>query len=384
MNTFFLYLAVVTLLFWLAFGIELVIGSRSIRFLKDVPSSKRLPTPKTSIIIPACNEEKHIQEALQSVLNQDYESLEFIIINDRSTDQTGAILTRMEKADPRLRVLRITELPQGWLGKNHALYYGAQNATGELLLFTDADVVMQPSTVSKAVTYMLENQLDHLTIASEVRMPGVILGMFTAAFGIFFSLYARPWKAKNPRSSKYVGIGGFNMVRAKVYRAVGTHQAIAMRPDDDMKLGKLIKKNGYSQELLFGKQMIHVEWYSSLRGLIDGLMKNAFAGVDYNIPAIVAGSIVQFLLNVWPFLGISLTTGITRIINIIVILIIILLCWDAARFHNLRRWYGIGFPICTLLFIYIMWKSMLMTIFNHGINWRGTHYPLAELKANKV
>ena len=384
MNTFFLCLAIVTLLFWVAFGIELVIGSRSIRFLKDVPSSKRLPTPKTSIIIPACNEEKHIQEALQSVLNQDYESLEFIIINDRSTDQTGAILTRMEKADPRLRVLRIKELPLGWLGKNHALYYGAQNATGEWLLFTDADVVMQPSTVSRAASYMLENQLDHLTIASEVRMPGVILGMFTAAFGIFFSLYARPWKAKNPRSSKYVGIGGFNMVRAKVYRAVGTHQAIAMRPDDDMKLGKLIKKNGYRQELLFGKQMIHVEWHSSLRGLIDGLMKNTFAAVDYNIPAIIVGSIVQFLFNVWPFLGMFFTSGITQIINFMTILTILLVCWDGTRFHNLRRWYGIGFPICTLLFIYIMWKSMLMTIFNNGINWRGTHYPLAELKANKV
>ena len=174
------------------------------------------------------------------------------------------------------------------------------------------------------------------------------------------------------------------MVRAKVYRAVGTHQAIAMRPDDDMKLGKLIKKNGYRQELLFGKQMIHVEWHSSLRGLIDGLMKNTFAAVDYNIPAIIVGSIVQFLFNVWPFLGMFFTSGITQIINFMTILTILLICWDSTRFHNLRRWYGIGFPICTLLFIYIMWKSMLMTIFNNGINWRGTHYPLAELKANKV
>ena len=323
MNVVIFYLAIVILFFWVAFGIELVIGSRSIRFLKDVPSSKRLPIPKVSIIIPARNEEKHIQEALQSVINQDHKSLEIIVINDRSTDQTGTILTRMEKANPKLRVLQITELPPCWLGKNHALYYGAQKATGEVLLFTDADMVMQPSTVSKAVGYMLENQLDHLTIASEVRMPGVMLGMFTAAFGIFFSLYARPWKAKNPRSSKYVGIGGFNMVRAEVYRAVGTHQAIAMRPDDDMKLGKLIKKNGYKQELLFGKGMIYGEWYSSLRELIDGLMKNAFAGVDYNIPAVVAGSIAQFSFNVWPFLGIFLTTGITRVINIIIVMVII-------------------------------------------------------------
>jgi glycosyltransferase involved in cell wall biosynthesis len=384
MNIFFFYLAVVTLLIWVVIGIELVIGSRSIGFLKDAPSSKRQPSPKVSAIIPACNEERNIREALRSVLNQDYENMEFIIINDRSTDQTGAILTRMKSEDSRLTVLQITELPSGWLGKPHALYYGAQHASGEVFLFTDADVIMHPSTVSKAVSYMLDHQLDHLTIASEIRMPGVLLGMFAAAFGIFFSLYARPWKANNPRSPNYVGIGTFNMIQAAAYRAVGTHQAIAMRPDDDMKLGKLVKKNGYKQNILFGRDMIYVEWYSSLRGLINGLMKNTFAGVDYSITAIVAGSVAQLLLNFWPFSAVLLTTGSTRIINIVIALTIILLCRDGARFHNYQRWNGIGFPVCTLLFIYIMWRAMMTTIINNGIDWRGTHYPLASLKANKI
>ena len=378
------YLAIATLVFFVAFGIDLVAGNRSIRFLKDVPATGNAPGPKVSIIIPARNEERNIQEALRSVLSQDYKNTEIIVIDDRSTDQTAAILDRMAQADPRLRVVHVRELPPGWLGKNHALFYGAQKATGDLLLFTDADVVMHPSTVRKAVGYMVGNQLDHLTITPEVRMPGILLDVFVGAFTVFFSLYARPWKAKDPKSKRFIGIGGFNLVRAPVYRAVGTHRAIAMRPDDDLKLGKLIKHGGYRQELLFGRDTLHVEWYSSLREMIDGLMKNAFAGVNYSILAIVLSSIAQFLLNVWPFLGLFLTHGITRVLNAVVVLLIILICWDNARFHNSRRWYGIGFPISTLLFIYIMWRSMLMTLMNNGIRWRGTHYPLAELRANKI
>lgn len=231
---------------------------------------------------------------------------------------------------------------------------------------------------------MVEHQLDHVTLASEVRMPGTLLEMFTGALDIFFSLYARPWKAKDPKSSRYIGIGGFNLVRADVYRAVGTHQAIAMRPDDDMKLGKLIKGHGYRQEMLFGKELTHVEWYSSLRELISGLMKNAFAGLDYNVAAVVGASTAQFVLYGWPFLGILLTVGSTQMINGMIVLVILLLYWDNAQFHNLRRWYGIGAPIATVLFIYILWRATLTTIFNNGIDWRGTHYSLAELKANRV
>jgi len=384
MDTLTFYLAVGTLVFFVAFGIDLMLGNRSIGFLKDLPDTRKDPGPKVSIIIPARNEERNIQEALRSVLSQDYENAEVIVINDRSADQTGAILDRMARTHPELRVVHVTDLPQGWLGKSHALYSGAQEATGDLLLFTDADIVMQPSTVRKAVGYLVAHQIDHLTITPEVRMPGILLDVFVGAFTIFFSLYARPWKARDPKSKRFIGIGGFNLVRAAVYRAVGTHRAIAMRPDDDMKLGKLIKWGGYKQEVLFGRDMLRVEWYASLRELVDGLMKNAFAGVNYSILAIVASSITQFLLNVWPFLGLFLTHGITRILNAAIVLIILFICWDNARFHNSRRWYGIGFPISTLLFIYIMWRSMLITLINNGIRWRGTHYPLAELRANKV
>jgi glycosyltransferase involved in cell wall biosynthesis len=384
MNTFLFYLGIVTLVSWVAICVELAIGKRSIRFLKDVSVQGQAPNLRLSVIIPARNEERNLRDALVSVLRQDYEDFEVITVNDRSTDRTGAILNSMARDNPRLRAIHVNELPPRWLGKNFALYCGAQRASGDLLLFTDADVVMQPSALRRAVGYMEARGIDHLAVAPDVRMPGSLLKVFVVAFCIFFSLYARPWKAKDPKSRRFVGIGAFNLVRKEVYRAVGTHQAIAMRPDDDIKLGKLIKKAGYRPEFLFGMGMMDVEWYASVRELIDGLMKNAFAGVEYRVSAIIGASAVQLAVNVWPFLALVLTQGETRALNAATVLIMLALCGDTARFLGVPRWYAIGFPVATLLFIYIMWKSMLTALLDGGITWRGTHYSLAELKANKV
>lgn len=377
-------LALVALLFWIAFGVDLAMGNRSMKVLKDLSPPTPDPAPRVSVIIPARNEQAKIEEALQSVLLQDYENLEVIVVNDRSTDQTEAILQRMAHNHPGLHLVHIAELPPGWLGKCYALYRGAQQASGDFLLFADADVVMHPATVRKAAGYAMEHGLDHLTIGLEARMPGLWLGMFMATFVILFAMYARPWKASDPRSSRYVGIGGFNLVRTRTYWSIGGHQTIAMRPDDDMKLGKLIKKNGYRQEVVFGRQMVYVEWYDSVRALIHGLEKNAFAGLEYNPLTVLAGTVMQLWIQVWPFVAVFVTGGAAQVVNLFVVLIILMLCWDNARFNGGKRWHGIGFPVCILFFLYILWRSMLVVLANGGVNWRGTLYPLAQLKANKV
>ena len=147
MVSLLLILALTTCILWLLIAVELASGDRKLGVLEDVTPDLPAPAPKVSIIIPARNEERNIQAALQSVLGQEYRNLEFIVIDDRSTDGTASILANMAGSDPRLRVHTITQLPPGWLGKNHALDLGARHATGELLLFTDADVVMHRSAV---------------------------------------------------------------------------------------------------------------------------------------------------------------------------------------------------------------------------------------------
>jgi cellulose synthase/poly-beta-1,6-N-acetylglucosamine synthase-like glycosyltransferase len=283
-----------------------------------------------------------------------------------------------------LRRVEITELPDGWLGKNYALYRASEEASGELLLFKDADIVMDPTVISRAVRYFYERHLDHLAIMPEVVMPGILLRMFTSSFAIFFAAYARPWKAKDPKSRAYIGIGAFNMVRASSYQEVGTHRAIAMRPDDDMKLGKLLKKNGFRQEMVVGAPLLSVEWYASLRETIDGLMKNTFAGVEYSLAASIGSGMVIFAMHVWPFVALLVTHGIVWWLNLAIALALVIGVAMGNRYHGLSPWYAIGHPLCSILFVYIVWKSTAITLWNGGIRWRGTYYPLALLKANKV
>lgn len=383
MTSFLFLLALATLLAHVATAIQVYRGVRSIRFLRDLPPLAG-PLPRVSIIIPARNEERNLEEALRSVLALDYDNLEIDVVDDRSTDRTGEILDRMAAADPRLRIVHVRELPPGWLGKNHALWLGAGKASGEFLLFTDADVVLDPAILRRAVGAMVADRLDHLTAAPEIDRPSVLFEMFIGAFSLFFTLFTRPWKVKDPASPSHVGVGAFNLVRAAAYRASGGHPAIAMRPDDDLKLGKLLKKKGFHQEFVFGLGALRVEWYASIRELIQGLMKNAFSAVGYRVWVVVVSTVMQLLTLVWPFLALVLTTGATRWLNLASVLVLLALSWINAPLAGVRRWHGLGFPFATLLFLYILWRAMLLTLWRNGIDWRGTHYSLAELKANKV
>jgi len=377
-------LALASLLLWLLTCLELFTGNRSLKFLKDIDRYCCSPLPRVSVIIPARNEERHLREALQSILQQDYGNIEFILVNDRSTDSTGAILAAMEKTHPNLQIHTITDLPPGWLGKNHALQFGAERAGGEILLFTDADVIMHPDTVSRAVACLQKESIDHLCVMPMIRTSGPLLGIFVMTFGIFFMLYALPWRAAKPDSRKHIGIGGFNMIRTAVYRAIGMHKPIALRPDDDMKLGKLVKLNGYRQRLLHGESHLTVEWYGSVRELVDGLMKNAFAGVEYSIAAVVLSTLMQMVFSIWPFFALFVTAGWLQFLNLVTVLIMLSLCVEMVRVQHLRPWYCIGFPFGILMLVYIMCRAMVLNIRHDGITWRGTHYSLKELKANKI
>jgi glycosyltransferase involved in cell wall biosynthesis len=378
------WLAVLTLLFVLVTAIEFAIGNRSLTRLGSVAPFQGSPSPKVSVVVAARNEARKIEEALQSILTQDYPNLEFIFVDDRSTDGTGTILDRLANKDAHVHVVRIMELPKGWLGKNHAQHFGAERATGELILFTDADVVMERSVISRAVAWLRRENIDHLAVTPQLQMPSLLLGMFGGAFALFFGLYAKPWKARDPKSPRHIGIGAFNLVRTEAYRAIGGHCAIAMRPDDDMKLGKVLKKHGFRQDLVLSDGLITVEWYGSLDELIRGLEKNTFAGVEYNLAVVVASSIAQFAVFIWPLLALAFTHGAIWWLNLAVVGSLVILYMDNAYCHGAKRWHCVGFPVTALLFQYIIWRATLLTLVNDGIDWRGTHYSLTELRANKV
>lgn len=363
---------------------EMSLGHRAVSSLREVAPDADQSLPKVSIIVAARNEQRNIREALQSLLNLSYPDYELIVVNDRSEDDTQSILEQMSACEPRLKLLQVNELPAGWLGKNHALWFGSQHATGEILLFTDADIVMEPSVLSRAVTYLKHNQIDHLAATPSMRIQTAFLGMFGAAFIIIFSLFVRPWKARDPRSRFHIGIGAFNLVRAQVYRNIGGHEPIRMRPDDDIKLGKLLKTRGYRQDVVYGPDYLAVEWYASTGELIRGLEKNAFSGADYSVALVLTGALFNLLCSVWPFLAVVITTGAVQEVYLATVIIILLTVADSARFHQMRPWYALGYPLVSILFVYIMLRTMTLNLIQRGIYWRGTFYPLKELKKNQI
>ncbi len=379
-----IWLATATLFLTVITTVDQLRGNRSVRALRDVSPLPGVDCPRVSVVVAARNEQRNIREALMSLLNLEYPDYELIVVDDRSEDATGTILDDMARNNVRLKIIHVDLLPPGWLGKNHALWIGSQRASGELLLFTDADIVMEPTVLSRAVTFLETNRLDHLAATPSMTMPTTLLGMFGAAFIVYFSLFSRPWKAADPKSRCHIGIGAFNMVVADTYRKVGGHSTIRLRPDDDVKLGKIIKQAGFRQEAAYAPEYLSVEWYASIREVIAGLEKNAFSGADYNIPLILAGSAIHVLCSIWPFAALFVTHGPVRLIYAATAALILLSVSDSARFHHSRRWYAIGYPFMTMLFVFILLRTMLLNLIQGGIHWRGTFYSLKELKGNKV
>ena len=378
------WLALVSAVLAVAILVQLAVAARQIRRLRDVPPLGDAEMPSISIVVAARNEARGIEQAMRSLLSLDAPRLEVVAVDDRSEDATGAILDRFAEAEPRLRVVHVAELPDGWLGKCHALWLGAGEARGELILFTDADVVMAPDTLRRAAAFMRENRVDHLAAGMHVDMPGWLLQTFGVVFGVLFSLFSRPWKVKDSRSKAHVGVGAFNLIRAEAYRRIGTHRAIAMRPDDDLKLGKLVKKHGLRQDFVNATDHVRVEWYHSVGEALHGLRKNGFAGVDYRLSPILFATVVQPLFSIWPFIGVWVTHGSTRLLNAVTVAATLAVFAGGAREQRVRWWYGFAWPLAILLFLAAIWNATLYALIHRGIEWRGTHYPLDQLKANRV
>lgn len=375
-----LLLAVASLVGWTALAVGLALGNRRLDVLREEPPIAPDREPPLSVVVPARNEEEKIEPALRSVVEQEYGRLEVVAVNDRSTDATGAILDRMASRYDALRVVHIDELPEGWLGKNHALHRGAQRATGELLLFTDADVVMDRDVLRRAVALLERRGLEHITVIPDLEMPGALLEAATGTFKLLFGVYFRPWRASDPASDCYVGTGAFNLVRTEAYRDVGGHDAISLRPADDLKLGRLLKASGCRQAAVLGTGKLSVEWYSSLPDLVRGLEKNAFAVADFSLLRLAVGTAGLLLFLTWPFVAVLVAGGVVRWVNAAVVAVLVALYADNARFYGHSSAHGPLLPITAALMAFIGWRSALKALATGSIEWRDTSYSLEELR----
>ena len=358
-----------------------ILGNRRIPFLRTF-SPPTNGCPPVSIIVAARNEARGIEPGVRSLLAIDYTDLEVIVVNDRSDDGTGEILARLGREFPALHVIEVAELPAGWIGKNHALWKGATASKGEFLLFTDADVVIRPAALSHAMGMVEARRLDHLAAFPGIPMKGIWLKSFMGYFALVFGSFTRPWKARDPKSSGAIGIGAFNLVRRSTYVQIGTHERLRLRPDDDLRLGQLIKWSGARSDCAFAVGLVDVEWYHSVGELFRGLEKNAFVGFEYSLSRAVIATIGMLGMNVLPFFAPFFLVGWSAILTISAACFLMVASIYSGRFHRIGLWPSLFLPFAALLFTVILWNGILKTLWKGGIVWRGTFYPLAELRRN--
>ena len=363
---------------WLT--VDIALGSRRLGSLGDIAATTATDAPLVSIIVPACNEAETIAPALATLLAQEYAHLEIIVVNDRSTDATGEILREMQQRHPGLIILDIHELPEGWLGKHHALHCGAALAKGEILLFTDADIHMAPDTVVRAVHRLEQAGLDHLCLLFKNKAKGWLLNSFILDAGGGLFLLFKPWLAGNPRSKRFMGVGAFNMVRRQAYEQVGGLAAIKIHPIDDLMLGKIIKEGGLRQECLSGYDFVTVSWYHSTGAMIDGLMKNIFALANFNTALALGGALGISLLTILPLWGVLLGHGPARLFFALTVALRLAFFSQAARYSGLSPWLAPAALITPYITVYTILKATFTTLKNKGISWRGSRYPLDELR----
>jgi glycosyltransferase involved in cell wall biosynthesis len=343
--------------------------------------------PRVSIIVPARNEEEHIGETLTELLALEYSNYEVIAVNDRSTDGTGAIMDRTaarSEARNKLRVIHVTELPAGWMGKTHAMWGAGEIATGDWLLFTDADVYFKPDTLRRALAYAEAERADHVVLFPRMIMKRAGEYMTIAFFQTMFVFGHRPWKVADPKTRDHMGVGAFNLIRREVYEAVGTYEALRMEVLDDMKLGKVVKNAGFAQRNVFGEDLISIRWARGAMGVVNNLTKNFFAVLSFQWWRTLISAFGLAFLNLMPFFGVWLTHGWARLPYAVALLSIFLIYLGMSWRSAVPSYYFFLHPISTVLFVYTLLRSMFLTLWNDGIVWRGTKYPLEELRKGMV
>ena len=334
--------------------------------------------PAVSVIIPARNEERAIEETVRRMLAQSYRNLELIVVDDGSADATSAILAKLAAEDGRLVVVRNEETPDGWLGKPWALHRGSEVAKGELLLFVDADIHYEQHAVSAMVSRIRTSGAAMLSALPAIEMRGSWEKAIMPQLAMTLFSFLPTWLG-NGRTIRILAVGGGpgNLVWRTAYDIAGGHVALRGAVIDDVGLARLFRASGQGTELARAEDLMSVRMYHGLAEIVHGFTKNAFAVLNRSYAGALLVVVGTVLFHVLPYL-LAAVGNRTALVTIAVISVTRLLLFSVFR-------YGIAnalflHPVMTLAWAYIFLRSAWITGVRRQLTWRGRHYDARETR----
>jgi len=330
--------------------------------------------PLVSVLIPVRDEEMFIERCLNSLLNQHYRNYEILVINDNSTDNTGNILNRIAANDSRVRVFNGEPLPGDWYGKPFALHQAAKHAKGEILLFTDADTVHMPGSISWAVTNLQNLKADMISgyIGQIFIKFGEVITVPLMFFltGFVIPLFLNRYSKTGLFSA---AIGQFIVIRHNVFKAIGGCEAFKKKTSEDIYMARLVKKMGYSTRFLNITEYVKCRMYNGYRAAIEGIGKNVFDFLGKNTLVIFLLIIAVFFFLFFPFplLVMCAVRFSPWTMHILIVNILYTLTWLFMFLgQRLNWWYGFLWPLMFLNLLYMAGWSWFRTVSGRGFSWK--------------
>jgi cellulose synthase/poly-beta-1,6-N-acetylglucosamine synthase-like glycosyltransferase len=343
------------------------------------------PVPLLSVIIPANNEEGSIEKAARSVLASECSDLELILINDRSRDKTVETMQRLERDDSRVRVLSIHEVPPGWTGKSHALFRGAEVASGEILVFTDADAVMDPYTLHKSRELLLRDKLDVLSLIPGFTARGFIEDALypILAFGLLNFYPLR--EVNDPAKPAALASGTFIMITREAYQKVGMWRSVRDEITEDIAFAKKAKKAGLRLTVLRGNELVRTEPFKRVSELFLYWKRVYYGGFERNglqVARVAANHTALFLvymlfcisMAMWFTSGATFTVATLLLVTLVTIAAVSIPQQAFLKRQHGNRLYGFAAPIGFLLGVCVSLSALLAIVFDKGILWHGSSY----------
>ncbi len=339
--------------------------------------------PRVSVIVPARDEERNIRRCVESLLAQDYANFEVIVVDDGSTDATPALLEQLRQTPAgrqRLRVARVARLPQGWAGKPHALHVGTQVASGEWLLFTDADTYHTPSALRSAVTRAINEGADLFTIGTTQELPDFWNRVLMPIAFMGISFMYPPVLVNNARSRVAIANGQFLLIRQATYERLGGYDTAELRATvvDDLALARVVKRSGGRLLFVDGRGLVTTRMYQSLAEHWNGWGKNAVIGSRGGVLTFALMAPGLLLITVAPFalLARGLLRRDRRMTLAAAAPVAVTLGYRAYLDHMLAipLRYGWTHPLGGVVFAGIMARSLWRKLRGETVPWRGRSY----------
>jgi glycosyltransferase involved in cell wall biosynthesis len=360
----------------------------------DKFENKSKSTPKVSVILPARNEENFIKKCLDSLINQDYQNYEVIVIDDSSEDETGKIISEYAKKNSKIIPVSAKPKPEGWMGKNWACMEGYRKSTGELLLFTDADTTHSEKVISLSVAHFMSFDLDALSTIPKMLTFDFWTNITLPMISTFLHTRFSALNVNNPEKKTGYFFGSFFIMKKEVYEKVGMHEGVKNEIIEDGALGKKVKEAGYKMKMVRGEHLVDAVWARD-KGTLWNALKRLMIPLYLQSGKIAIGIFfaVLFLLFVpFPVLAASIAFPSESISSKILcvsaaiasILIYIGSFIEVKIGLKLKTKYALFAPLGSLVVVLGFLSGLIQAKGVSSISWRGRTYSMKDHSQNSI